>query len=1111
MAARRRSGSAFGRNALPPALARAVAALVVPPVNPGPEANPSTEANPGLDDARRAWMLVEAMLRWCRDAALPAGTFGRGPEDGRTPLAEAARRLGSVLDPCLRSLEPANPPDGRVSWLTALRAELAAPDDVWPPARQDTDVLRQLYLELADRPGTGGYGRLAPDEVNAILLDLALDPALEEALHRDERAERAERACGVDGADQGNGVERHGGRSLSALRVVDPYCGSGDLVLGAFARVLEAWRRADPGADPGTLVRRALGSVHAADPDPLAVAVTRFRLSVAAAREGGALGRDEPPWPVTVVLADVLTQGRGVPLPAPASETLFDLAGADPPGCGPSDEDPGKLFATGSYHVVISWPPDRTARDALESRNWRLRYEACTTSTTLPVALVQRAFQLAVKTGGEDRDAGWVAVCLPGRTLRGESGRRLVERFLPSVHLTRVVGLPPARNTASARSPVPVSPAAAVTHAGPGAPAVAVTHAVSGAPAVVLVGRHHPARWGEPVRFGDAEVPRRALLHHPWSPDGDALRPLLARIEVGARAHEEAGKQGEDAAGTFWAMPDAAESVGGATAGGPVGGATAGAGHAVRSADHGRAAGLRVLTHSSVAGFWSARAPRGGGGRRIGSRQPVRDLPVPEHLPAVLSPIAQTLDALARRMTGQEPSALCRRGTPSVEVLDGARAAQYAASGRMVALQEEADWRVLAGYGLLTQSEAAAVTLPQWHLLPPIDPQQRACVLAAVQRDRIATTGSKDIGNTDTGSTDAGAGSTDAGAARMVNGSDVDVADALPGVWPEGYRRVVRARIDLLRRNGDLGMIERIEHKRPWDGDSWDDREREAVRAWLLARCDHRELWFGARADGVERPRPVTVAELAARIGTDPDVRAVADLYAGRHLGRPGLALDEVLGELVADLHVPWLAALRLTPSGLAKRARGAATGARTGRGTRRGETPDTPSPEHAPPRYRASDFTCPSYWALRGRNDEPTERFVSYPPLPVPVHDLRGVPDEPPRRARRVSTGSGNVSDASGVPSSDDPDLLLGWASWDVRERVQVLLDLVAEDRGLTPRRAAALLAGVRELQPELRRERASSAAARCAAILREQCARFGLTLQDLDLWCAGVPDRNR
>ena len=69
---------------------------------------------------------------------------------------------------------------------------------------------------------------------------------------------------------------------LRGLRIIDPVCGSGTFLLGAFDRVLDGWRQAEPEGLSWDQTRQALTSIHGVDRNPIAVVIRRFRLLMAA-------------------------------------------------------------------------------------------------------------------------------------------------------------------------------------------------------------------------------------------------------------------------------------------------------------------------------------------------------------------------------------------------------------------------------------------------------------------------------------------------------------------------------------------------------------------------------------------------------------------------------------------------------------------------------------------------------------------------------------------------------------------------------------------------------------------------------------------------------------
>ncbi len=125
------------------------------------------------------------------------------------------------------------------------------------------------------------------------------------------------------------------------------------------------------------------------------------------------------------------------------------------------------------------------------------------------------------------------------------------------------------------------------------------------------------------------------------------------------------------------------------------------------------------------------------------------------------------------------------------------------------------------------------------------------------------------------------------------------------------------------------------------------------------------------RSCGAEQPTPLSVAQLADRVRHDEDFRSVLDCGSAA----TSYDLAKTIATLVADEHVPYLAAQRYKESGLRKRPQWERTWAlqrREDAGEKRGD------PGAA--EVHSADFTKPSYWRARGKLDVPKERFISYP-----------------------------------------------------------------------------------------------------------------------------------
>lgn len=432
---------------------------------------------------------------------------------------------------------------------------------------------------------------------------------------------------------------------------------------------------------------------------------------------------------------------------------------------------------------------------------------------------------------------------------------------------------------------------------------------------------------------------------------------------------------------------------------------------------------LLGLLNSSTACFWLKQVSqkKGGAGNSGGGQanQPwswsyeftgtkLEQFPIPDDIPLELS---RLLNRLATELTAEAPST-SQGETPFRAALDVMRVESQRIRSKMIALQEELDWHIYGSYGLLTPDEVARVTAADLTDAPEVQLGERAFEIVLARRVAAG----------------------EAETAWFERHRSTPIID-IPERWPDGYRRVVQARIDLIeKRNRDIGLIDRPEFKRRWMSEPWEKRERDALRTWLLDRCEQEDLWFSLR-DGLKHPRTLTVSQLADQFRADEDVQSVAALYASDHLGKRDLPLAKVLEEVIKDEHVPYLAALRYKDSGLSKRADWERVWELQREEDRTGKRLDIA----VPPKYAGKDFTKTSYWSHRGKLDVPKERFISYP---------------------------------GASPDSDDT-LLLGWAGWDHKDQVQALVNLIndrTEQGGWETGRLTPLLAGLLEVMPWVR-----------------------------------------
>jgi len=115
----------------------------------------------------------------------------------------------------------------------------------------DTRFLGDLYQDLSEAAQKRYALLQTPEFVEEFILARTLEPALREFGYRE-------------------------------VRLIDPTCGSGHFLLGAFRRLLDQWQRNEPARNRRDTVQKALDGVYGVDLNPFAVAIARFRLLIAA-------------------------------------------------------------------------------------------------------------------------------------------------------------------------------------------------------------------------------------------------------------------------------------------------------------------------------------------------------------------------------------------------------------------------------------------------------------------------------------------------------------------------------------------------------------------------------------------------------------------------------------------------------------------------------------------------------------------------------------------------------------------------------------------------------------------------------------------------------------
>ena len=287
-------------------------------------------------------------------------------------------------------------------------------DETW-----DTRFLGDLYQDLS-KEARDKYALLqTPEFVEEFILKYTLDPAIKE--------------FGLEPEPP------YGHSDLShRLRVIDPACGSGHFLLGAFSRLLAAWQDQSGDADKWVLIARALESVHGVDKNPFAAAIARFRLMIAAMQAGGLKRLSEKrDFPLNIAVGDSLLHGYA----AAGVQGEFPLAGGQHTHTYRTEDIDDyiksvRILAFGTYHAVFANPPYITVKDKDESAAYRGRYASCYREYSLSVPFAERIFKLAIRGSLEGVGAGYTGQITANSFMKREFGKKLIEEFLPRLDLT---------------------------------------------------------------------------------------------------------------------------------------------------------------------------------------------------------------------------------------------------------------------------------------------------------------------------------------------------------------------------------------------------------------------------------------------------------------------------------------------------------------------------------------------------------------------------------------------------------------------------------------------------------------------------------------------------
>ncbi|MEU7983268.1 BREX-2 system adenine-specific DNA-methyltransferase PglX [Streptosporangium canum] len=394
--------------------------------------------------AASSWMIACAFIRFCEDNDLTAHRWIASRDAAGHATSEAADAEAAWIQrnprltarewlresfTWLRSTRAGHAlfPDTDFVWWWDISADQAEQlialfrrrdadgvrlaHDEFHSADLDTRFLGDLYQDLSEHIRKRYALLQTPVFVEEFILDRAMEPALEDF-------------------------------GLEGFKLIDPTCGSGHFLLGAFERLLEKWVTYKPGLDDRVRVQKVLDAIHGVDINPTATAITKFRLIVAALKECAVTRIDTsgvPALNLNIAAGDALLYGGGKF--GGGRQTALDVLPDDLLAFhlyGWEDVDRfSEILDYGRYHVVVGNPPYITVKDPELNKRYRERYKTCSGKYALSVPFAELFFRLAVN---DIERPGYVGQITSNSFMKREFGAKLINEFFAHrIDLTEVI------------------------------------------------------------------------------------------------------------------------------------------------------------------------------------------------------------------------------------------------------------------------------------------------------------------------------------------------------------------------------------------------------------------------------------------------------------------------------------------------------------------------------------------------------------------------------------------------------------------------------------------------------------------------------------------------
>ncbi|MBY6363250.1 BREX-2 system adenine-specific DNA-methyltransferase PglX [Rhodococcoides corynebacterioides] len=497
--------------------------------------------NDRITQAAVSWVLLTVFARYCEDNRLVTPRWISGPTDDERGHALDARTAYFRTHPehtdrdWLTTIAhhfadyPAT--SGLVDtyapmWQVAPSGDAARAllefwwdkDDTgqprWSFTGIDTRFLGDVYQDLSEHAKKTYALLQTPEFVEEFILDRTLEPALND-------------------------------RPLDGFTMIDPTCGSGHFLLGAFHRLHTRWQHHAPALGNRELVQKALDAVHGVDINPFAIAIARFRLLIAALNAAGDTNLEQPLGYTTHLAAgDSLLWGA--PQQALSPE-LLTVGTGDESAATNSVENRQVLvnILQSEHDSVVGNPPYISVKDPALRARYRSLYFSAQGKYVLTVPFMELFFRLARDGRDNYTPPGWVGQITSNSFMKREFGTKLIEQFLPTVDLKDII------DTSGAYIPGHGTPTVIIVgrNTRPGSDTIRAVLGKRGEPgrpsrpseglywsAVVRAINNKPY---EDMYVSGARLERAKLVNHPWSLTGGAAATAIVQIETAAHTLRE--------------------------------------------------------------------------------------------------------------------------------------------------------------------------------------------------------------------------------------------------------------------------------------------------------------------------------------------------------------------------------------------------------------------------------------------------------------------------------------------------------------------------------------------------------------------------------------------